>query len=300
MIHFVTVNYESAGLIVDLLHSIHAEWSGKFEPQPWAYQVWIVNNSPQDQAVRSLTAPHVAILEAGQNVGFGAGCNLALAKIYPRDPQGVVWLINPDARLSSGAMTALHQVCHNWPQVSIMGTLVREPNGQLWFAGGKFEPNNGRIVAQINQPTPGELSATTLLPTDWVTGCSLVLQLSNFAQCPSFDPAFFLYYEDFDFCRRYLQQGHAIALAPQVCVIHQPSSIAGRNPTAKLRTSTYSYLLALHKHTTAAVVVYRLGRIVGHAARVAIAQPAQAGAIMQGVADYLTRRLTGSTPHAGD
>jgi GT2 family glycosyltransferase len=125
--------------------------------------------------------------------------------------------------------------------------------------------------------------------TAWVTGCSLLLNLNTFADCPQFDPAYFLYYEDFDFCRRYAKQGHPVVVTNQIRVVHTPSSITSRNQSLKLQYSTDSYLLALQRHTSPAVTLYRLGRILGHALRISWVEPEKAIAIIKGVRTYLVR-----------
>lgn len=89
----------------------------------------------------------------------------------------------------------------------------------------------------------------------------MLINFKNFKSCPEFDQDYFLYYEDFDFCRRYAKQGHKIAITQQITVVHQPSSITNKNPDLKLQHSIYSYLLSLEKHTNKSVLIYRLIRI---------------------------------------
>ncbi len=89
----------------------------------------------------------------------------------------------------------------------------------------------------------------------------MLINLKTFHNPPKFDEDYFLYYEDFDFCRRYAKQGHKIAINQQIKVVHQPSSITNKNPELKLHHSLYSYLLSLEKHTNKLVLIYRLIRI---------------------------------------
>ncbi|MBF2026854.1 MAG: glycosyltransferase family 2 protein [Oscillatoriales cyanobacterium C42_A2020_001] len=278
MIDLITVNYHSAELIKALLASVQ-------QSAAVDYRVIVVNNSPDDRALQSLAAENVHILEAGDNLGFGGGCNLGLRWVYERDENAIAWLINPDTVLPPGTLENALQFCTTHPQLSIIGTVVREPDGTIWFAGGEFNPNNGRIVASETLPSTTE----DYVETAWVTGCSLLINLQMFATCPQFDPAYFLYYEDFDFCRRYAQQGHSVVVMTQIQVIHQPSSITGRNQMLKLQHSTYSYLLTLTRHTSLPVVFYRLGRILFHAIRVSIVAPERAIAIIKGVINYVVR-----------
>lgn len=286
VIYLITVNYHSAELIKALLASVQ-------QSAAVDYRVIVVNNSPDDRALQSLAAENVHILEAGENLGFGGGCNLGLQWVYEQDRNAIAWLINPDTVLPSGTLENALQYCTAHPQLSIIGTVVREPDNSIWFAGGEFNPNNGRIIASETLPSTTE----DYVETAWVTGCSLLINLQTFATCPQFDPAYFLYYEDFDFCQRYAQQGHAVVVTPHIQVIHQPSSIAGRNQTLKLQHSTYSYLLALTRHTAPPVVLYRLGRILFHALRVSVVAPKRAIAIIKGVLHYLVQIKRLEQPH---
>ncbi len=281
VIYLITVNYQSSDLIAHLLASVQVA-AGE-------YQFIIVNNSPEDQVVQALIGDRVHLLEAGRNLGFGGGCNLALQWVYERDPEAIVWLINPDTLLPKGMLETAVQFCLNHPELSILGTVILEPDGSVWFAGGEFNPATGRIVA-LTDDRP--LMAQTYQETPWVTGCSLLLNLRHFSTCPAFDEAFFLYYEDFDFCRRYAQQGHRIGITNQIRVIHTPSSITGRHASLKVQHSTYSYLLALKRHTSPWVFAYRLSRILGHALRVSMTEPETAIAIIKGVVRY-GKRVSG-------
>lgn len=276
MIYFVTVNYYSAALIIQLWTSLRS--------QAGEYQLVIVNNSTDSQELQQIKDDNVVILATGKNLGFGGGCNLGLNWVFERDSSAIVWLINPDTVLTQNALGNAVKFCTLHSDLSIVGTLITEPNGNIWFAGGEFDPRNGRIVAS---QTP--LGSANFVKTSWVTGCSLLLNLQNFSTCPQFDPDYFLYYEDFDFCQRYAQQGHAIVVTPQIQIIHQPSSITGRNPSLKVEHSIYSYLVALEKHTRPQVLLYRLGRILVHALRVSLVEPGKAIAIIKGVSNYGVR-----------
>lgn len=152
-------------------------------------------------------------------------------------------------------MEKAHYFLGKNPEISILGTMVYEPTGKIWFGGGNFIPETGKIIANEF------LSNTETLTTDWVTGCSMLINLKNFQKCPKFDEDYFLYYEDFDFCRRYKKKGYKVAITQTISVIHKPSSITSKKPELKLEHSIYSYLLSLEKHTNKSVLIYRLLRI---------------------------------------
>ncbi|WP_204368602.1 glycosyltransferase family 2 protein [Neosynechococcus sphagnicola] len=127
------------------------------------------------------------------------------------------------------------------------------------------------------------------MTTAWVSGCSLLVQLQNFPECPQFSPEYFLYYEDFDFCQRYANQGHIVAIAPKIGVIHQPSSITNRDRYHKFKYSTYSYLLMLEQYSTWWILILRLGRVLIYGLAIAPLQPDVALGKLHGIGLYWQR-----------
>ncbi|MGF1541133.1 MAG: glycosyltransferase family 2 protein [Pleurocapsa sp.] len=251
MIYFLTVNYYSVPLIDRLIKSL---------PQN-DYQIIIVNNSPEDLEIKQLQQNNVHILETEANLGFGRACNLGLKYIYQQNLQAIVWLINPDAYFKSVDVTLTYTIFTQYPQISILGTTIYTPNGEIWFEGGRFIPSLGTIKSS-NLLT--DCGRNFYINCDWVSGCSLLINLKNFSECPQFNPKYFLYYEDFDFCRRYAAQQHQIAITNKISVIHEPSTITNRNLVNKYKHSTYSYLITLHQYCSPFIFYLRLLRLMIH------------------------------------
>lgn len=281
MIYFLTVNYYSTNLVTKLISSIQA--SGDIP-----HQTIVINNSPDDDSIHLLKTESVLILEAGTNLGFGSACNLGLDWIYAQNPQAIVWIINPDAYLLKTSLEKVSLFFETHPELSIVGTIAYTPSGKLWFAGGRFLSQTGSILAQDLLTNSDKAYVTC----DWVSGCSLLINLRNFYECPKFDPAYFLYYEDFDFCRRYASFGHLIAVTQHLSVIHQPSTITNRYMFTKTKYSTYSYLLTLEKYTNKLVLLLRLTRLISYALILMLIKPKVAFGKLYGVLLYLLRSLS--------
>lgn len=277
MIYLLTVNYYSTSLILELIKSLP-------DQQQILYQIIIVNNSPEDRDLKQISNTNVQILEAKTNLGFAAACNLGLNWIYAQDSDAIVWLINPDAYLPSGTLTKVPVFFASHPEISLLGTIVYTPNKEIWFGGGRFIPQLGAIFSTDLLSAYPEIDYVSC---DWVSGCSLLINLRHFLNCPQFDPAYFLYYEDFDFCQRYLTQGHQIAITSQLAVIHQPSSITSRNITNKLKYSTYSYLLTLQKYTPPIIFGLRFLRLLLYTSFLLIFKPKMGLGKIYGVLIYL-------------
>lgn len=281
VIYLIAVNYYSTQAIAHLLQSIETQ---KTVP----YQVIIVNNSPEDRSIQELHRESIVILEAGKNLGFGAGCNLGLNWVYQRDPQAIAWLINPDTELLPGFLETAVELLTAHPELSMLGTIIYEPTGKIWFAGGKFVPQTGAIqetTLLTEYPNMGYVNC------DWVSGCSLGIALSNFTECPAFDEDYFLYYEDFDFCRRYAAVGHRIGVSDRLGIIHYPSSIADRNLRVKFKHSTYSYLVTMEKYSPKIVLFFRLLRTIAYAIVLLGMKRQVAIGKLEGVGNYLRRSV---------
>jgi len=316
VIYLITVNYYSSSLIAQLMDSLS-------DTPASDRQLIIINNSPDDDSIDDLKSESTIILHAGTNLGFGRACNLGLQWVYQRNSEAIVWLINPDSYLLENTLARATRFFSAYPELSILGTLVYEPTGKIWFGEGEFVPETGEIVVRNRMPDdllpssekrdrmPDDLLPSSekrdRMPDDlsphsekaytiakWVTGCSLLINFKHFSEVPQFDPDYFLYYEDFDFCQRYARQGHLIGLTGQLKVIHQPSSIAGRNQNLKLRNSIYSYLLTLEKHASQSVLWMRLLRIAMAAAIALPIQPQRALNKWQAIFLYGQRALNQS------
>jgi GT2 family glycosyltransferase len=277
MIYLLTVNYNCTELIKRLIASL---------PRNVFCNLIIVNNSPEDKNIQFLAGERVKIIEAGDNLGFGKGCNLGLNWIYQQDREAIVWLVNPDAYLLPDSLEEAVKFFQQYPEVAIAGTEIYEPDGKIWFGWGKFNAKIGTINVVEESLDYGD--KPYLIP-DWVTGCSLLINFPNFADCPHFDPDYFLYYEDFDFSRRYANQGHLVVVTNRIKIIHEPSSITLRYGYLRLTHNIYSYLLSLEKHTNLTILIYRFLRMSFLSLLILPIKPKFSLAKLQGIQLYCQR-----------
>ncbi|MEM6349165.1 MAG: glycosyltransferase family 2 protein [Cyanobacteria bacterium P01_D01_bin.14] len=274
-LYLLIVNYYSVKLIQQLLQTVGSH----------ALPVVVVNNAPDDEAVPALLRryPKLELIEPGQNLGFGAGCGLGLAHIYETHPTAQVWLINPDTLLDDEAVPEVQDCFEAHSELAILGTRIRDMAGQPWFTTGRFNRWTGAITHcdERDHVVPAARTqavddAVSVLPSQWVSGCSLIVNLAQFQTCPTFDKHLFLYYEDVEFCLRYQHQGKSVGVTRVTLVTHAVSSTTGRQPAAKLAHATFSKLYVLKQHGSAIALVLNLvylllqswgGRLIGDASR---------------------------------
>ena len=235
------------------------------------YRTLVVNNSPDDDAVYGLEKDfeRVTILTATNNLGFGGGCNVGLEYVFSRDRQAWVWLINPDACLLPSAIAYVKACLQQQPSLSILGTRIQADDGDLWFAQGRFNRWTGSLKHRLRDANTAQ-QPVTILPSRWVSGCSMIFNLQRFDSCPLFDLNFFLDYEDAEVCERYFRQGHEVGVTQAVLVHHAVSAITHRNRRAKFRHATFSKLYFLHKHGSWLALGLNLAYMLAWSAKLAL------------------------------
>jgi len=282
-LYFLSVNYYSAALLSDLMHTLGANQG-----------IVIVNNSPTDRTVHGLAGQtyaggEVSVLDAPQNDGFGAGCNLGLRWIYARSPNALVWLINPDTCLMPDAVSSVRQCfrqsVHN-RDIAILGTPILDLEGKLWFGSGRFNRWTGSISNSAIQDARGRPT-----PTRWVSGCSMIINFTALNHCPEFDDVYFLYYEDCDLCERYFQQGYMLAIAPVPLIVHAVSSITSRHLAPKYMHATFSKLTFLRRHATVFALLLNLLYLFAQCILLRFVRPAVAQGRWLGIQRFFQQSL---------
>jgi GT2 family glycosyltransferase len=179
-----------------------------------AAEITVVDNS-SSEAVEAIAVRHGAeYVDAGANLGFGAGANLALRGLLRGEPCDVL-LLNPDAILSPRDLATLVSFLNrleNERVAAVAPRLVGEDGGEQ------------RVVWPF--PTPAGAWAVAVglgnLPSrrTFVVGAVLLLRWEAIQDVGLFDERFFLYAEETDWQRRAADCGWFSALCPEAVAVH--------------------------------------------------------------------------------
>jgi N-acetylglucosaminyl-diphospho-decaprenol L-rhamnosyltransferase len=235
----ITVTYNSAGCIGDWLASVQAQSGCESE-------FIAVDNASSDDTVQCLRdlCPGVRLLVNQLNSGFGRACNQAAALCQGR----YVFLLNPDAQLVSP--DALAHLCH-----------ALDTNQGWGMAGTRLLASDGTPKASPNFEYPGQSQTSSDFSAfpgkiAWVIGASMFIRRQVYAAIGGFDPDFFLYGEDIDFCLRLRKHGYEIGFVPEAEVRHiGAASELGADPYDSWTRRTNGIHLFWKKHYAAPDVV---------------------------------------------
>lgn len=185
------------------------------------FTVLIVDNNSSDDSVRHISKafPTLKLLNAGSNLGFGSGCNVGIRYALQQGAE-YVWLINSDATVDRGALSALVHVADHDQSVGAVGSVVFEAENptrvQLW--GG------GRVNLWLGRSTHC-LAAGAV---DFVSGASMLLRGTALNEVGLFDQErYFMYWEDTDLGFRLRRAGWKLTVSENSKVWHKQSTSLG-------------------------------------------------------------------------
>jgi len=173
--------------------------------------VYVVDNGSRDGSLDYVrrTHPDVRIVELGANVGYGAAYSRSVPVAFA-DGCDWVCLQNSDTLVTAGWLGPLARAAAADPRIGIMGPVFWK-----WDAD---EPNylmRGRCADVI----PFMTDAThPPVDRDWIEGSSFFVSRRCWESVGAFDPLYFMYWEDADYCRRARLQGFRVVIVPgSVC-----------------------------------------------------------------------------------
>ena len=191
----------------------------------------VVDNASRDDSLHLLrTRPEFTnfkIIENQRNVGFGRANNQGVAVASGR----YVLLLNTDAFVSQDTLSTVLAFMDSHPECGVAGTRLvggdglQQPNCRSFpTVMNLFLARCGLArlfpwVRMIDSPRPDQ---TDKAPTmcDWVTGCFMMIRREVIEAIGLFDPRFFLYFEEVDFCRSVKGHGWNIVYLPATEVTH--------------------------------------------------------------------------------
>ncbi|MCR9155748.1 MAG: glycosyltransferase family 2 protein [Rhodobacteraceae bacterium] len=220
--------------------------------------VLIDNDSPDDsfQRMTELTRAanwpshlDVQVLQSGRNGGFGAGNNFGIRSGLEICPTAeFVYILNPDAQVEPGAITALVNYLQSNSKVAIAGSWVYGEDGQDHCSAFRFPGLASEFESAVRMGPITRLLKNYVVPmhvpdasgpVGWVVGASMMARTSVFTEIGLFDETFFLYFEETDLCLRAQRAGHEVHFVRESRVCHIGSVSTGMGTWS--RTPTYWY-----------------------------------------------------------
>lgn len=221
----VIVNYRTPGLCIDCLTSL-ADIEGL------DVEIIIVDNDSRDDSVAQISQSitdnnwaSVKLVKSASNDGFSAGNNIGIS-VSRGD---LVLLLNSDTIVRPGTIELLVQTMLDNPRAGMVSPRLEWTDGSPQESCFRFHhPANElirsacsgpvtRLLKRYEVPTP---VTDKISYPQWTSFACVLIRRELFDQFGLLDDAFFMYFEDVDFCQRARKAGWTIINNPSAHVVH--------------------------------------------------------------------------------
>lgn len=245
MLAIIIVSWNVRDLLDRCIATVHASLAGS----GIAYRIIVVDNASTDGTSAMLRAryPDVDTIDAGCNLGFAGGNNLALRRVLARDDSDVqyVLLLNPDTEAVVDAIPALVRYLEKHPDVAVVGPRLRYPDGTVQSSRRRF-PTPGVFFWEstplewrwTNNPWVRRYRCVDLpedqeQTVDWLVGAALMVRRSAIDRAGLLDSGFIMYSEELEWQQRLSAHGNIVYL-PSAEIIHYEGKSSEQVPTWRL------------------------------------------------------------------
>lgn len=229
------VNYRTAELTVRAVEAILSEVRARGDAQ-----ILIVDNGSGDGSADIIAAAIdrldiadcCTLLPLDGNLGFAAGNNAGLAHYRAVNEGGwpdYSWLLNPDTEAESGALGALVDFLGSHADAGLAGGRCLRSDGSIRHSAFRFHTPLTEFVTALDLGPLRRLMTRydVVLPVaeqpfraQWLSGSHLMIRGAVFERIGLLDPAYFLYFEETDFCARAAAQGFEAWHVPASRIVH--------------------------------------------------------------------------------
>lgn len=220
----ILLNWRGASDTIDCINSLISSGIRKRD-------ILVVDNDSQDDSVNRIreAIPGVEIIESGRNGGFAYGCNIGIRAALGREYK-YIWLLNNDTIVNKQTLPQMLSVFLEYEgQVGIVGSLIRHldfPYDIQAIGGGSIDYLTGR--------TKNVLEQGNIKSLDYITGASMLVSKGVFDKIGLLDEAYFMYWEDVEFCVRAQKAGFRIAVATDSLVLHKEGASIASESSRKI------------------------------------------------------------------
>tara|TARA_B100001063_G_scaffold244376_1_gene276995 strand:+ start:59 stop:955 length:897 start_codon:yes stop_codon:yes gene_type:complete len=164
-------------------------------------KVLIVENSKNFQHVKICSKfKNVKFICSGENLGYAKGNNFGLKNIKTK----YAFILNPDVLCEKSLFQNISHLIKKKLNFHIIG--CQYLRDKVFMPAGYFNKNeNNNFKNRFKNK-----NLEYLTKVEWVTGCSMLINLSKFKNKNIFDKNYFLFFEEFDLCKNIIKKGGSI------------------------------------------------------------------------------------------
>lgn len=245
LVSIITVNYRNEKDTCAFLSSIENAAYDRLE-------VIVVDNAPlaDHSALFKAAFPKVIYVYSAENLGFAGGNNRGMQHASGE----LYYFLNNDTELLPNSILPLVEEFHQNEKLAAISPLIAfhsQPD-TLQFAGmTALNPITGRNHMLGQGEKVGRFMQKGSTSSGYAHGAAMMVNQKAIAQTGPMDEAYFLYYEELDWCERFRKNGWEIKVTSEGLVHHKASASVGRQSKLQVFYQNRNRILFQRKHLSA-------------------------------------------------
>lgn len=228
----IIVNFRTFELTCNCIRSIHQHVNGL------PYEIILVDNAPvenKEAAFKSLF-PELIYLKTAKNVGFAGANNLGMTYANGR----YLLLLNSDTLVFDNSIQRCVGFMENdaAQEIGVLGCKLLNENQAYQTSFYPFRKNtilnylltNNILLAKLFRVDRYFKETGQVLEVGDVSGAFMLLRKKVAAEVGAFDPDFFLYFEETEWCRERIGKRYKVVYYPLAAIIHLGGKSAPQAP----------------------------------------------------------------------
>ncbi len=248
---YCVVNTEQRQLLRYCLDSIARERAAV----PFETEVLVLDNASRDGSAGAARAHGATtdVIALEQRRGKGENDTTLLRRARGR----YALLLNEASELEPGATMALHEALDARPEAAVAGAKLVSHGGVQQPSAWRFPgPESALLTALwLHRRFVVQSRGARVREVDWVQSAALLVRCEAADAIGYFDPAFFVYSDEVDFCKRLRDAGWSAIYVPDAgAVSHERPPEGGVQRIVELSRNRDRYMLKHHSTAAARAV----------------------------------------------
>jgi GT2 family glycosyltransferase len=265
---YCVVNTEQRALLVRCLDAIAAEQAAI----GLRTEVLVLDNASRDGSAGAARYHPATTALVALDRRRGKGENDS--KLLQRARGRYCLLLNEDSELVPGATMALYEALEARPDAAAAGARLLRPDGTRQASAWRFPTPLTALVGALflHRRYTVQSRGDAIRTVDWAQSAALLVRRDAAEQIGWFDPAFFVYSDEVDFCKRLRDAGWRTLYVPAAAAVHHEQLSMGQIPERRIVEFSRNRDVYMRKHhASPAAWTVRLLTAFTYAVRAAVA-----------------------------
>jgi len=241
-LHIILLNYLAKDDVLRALESIIAD----IRDIPYDIAITVSDNSQNKDGIKDALAerfPQVCYADCVGNLGFGKGVSEGGKTIAAR----YYFVLGSDTMMLPRSRTIERIIAwmDSEPKVGAMSPKLLNMNGTLQYSCYRFDwpsifikpfrhlrwdEKFAWVKKRVRRLNMADFSHDKTRPVDWILGAAMVVRNVVIDEIGWFDPRYFMYMEDCDWCRTMWEHGWSVYYVHDIALKHEHNRASAKVP----------------------------------------------------------------------